>query len=453
MPRRAWKGAITLGALALSLTIPARADGPLGPEGSPISTSSYAIDLFQGPVLASSRITGLGGAYAPLGEGADGFSFNAASPALRPSWSTDRTDWDLTGGVIFPASVSGTDFDNNGTRGFAYNNFVFATVGGLIQHEAWGIGTSVNVQQYDLGKPADGSDITNLRVRMVTSHVLTGYSFYREELSVGAGVRIAALGVVDATSLASERALFNMAGAAPEVGTLYAPRDAPIRIGATGRFPVRTTTNLGGSAAADARGDRAIGGLVLPEEVVWPWELEIGLAAQLGARKLNVVRRDTRDVDKARINRERRKIDGQYESDTAVARRILKRSYLLRPRRHVLLVASALLTGRSPDAIGFESFLSQRVERSGERLALSPRVGAEYEVVPHFLIVRAGSYIEPTRFRGSAPRLHGATGLHFKALTWSMFGLFSDDTAFKLGGVIDVARDYFGWGLSAGIWH
>src|SRR5690606_19810064 len=38
----------------------------LGPDGAPIDTSDYTIDFYEGPVLHSSRVIGLGGSIAPL---------------------------------------------------------------------------------------------------------------------------------------------------------------------------------------------------------------------------------------------------------------------------------------------------------------------------------------------------------------------------------------------------
>jgi hypothetical protein len=51
------------------LSRPAYAGGPLGPQGSRIQTSNYGVDLFQGPVFASTRITGIAGAFTAIAEG------------------------------------------------------------------------------------------------------------------------------------------------------------------------------------------------------------------------------------------------------------------------------------------------------------------------------------------------------------------------------------------------
>ena len=63
----------------------ARAGGPLGPQGSRIQTSGYTVDLFQGPVLATTRITALGGAYTAIAEGTEGIPFNPAAASFRPA--------------------------------------------------------------------------------------------------------------------------------------------------------------------------------------------------------------------------------------------------------------------------------------------------------------------------------------------------------------------------------
>ena len=92
----------------------ASAGGPLGAQGTPIQTSDYSLDLFQGPVLASSRVTAMGGAYSGLAEGPEGIPFNAPAASQRFPYSTQRTDYELTAGVTFPSSVAHTDFENSG---------------------------------------------------------------------------------------------------------------------------------------------------------------------------------------------------------------------------------------------------------------------------------------------------------------------------------------------------
>src|SRR4051812_23978925 len=90
------------------------AGGPLGPNGTPIQTSEYAIDLYQGPVFAGSRVTGLAGAYVAISEDVDGDLQNPASPAVRPFFSYSHFDYWIGFGLTFPATLKGVDFFNSG---------------------------------------------------------------------------------------------------------------------------------------------------------------------------------------------------------------------------------------------------------------------------------------------------------------------------------------------------
>src|SRR6185295_10062178 len=101
-------------------------------------------------------------------------------------------------------------------------------------------------------------------------------------------------------------------------------------------------------------------------------------------------------------------------------------------RPYVLMSMSLVVTGSLSDAVGVESFLQRAVGRSGEHVVFSPRFGAETEVMPYRLKVRAGSYIEPTRFETSHSRVHGTVGFDLKLVPWNVFGLFDEDTEWRL---------------------
>ena len=67
--------------------------------------------------------------------------------------------------------------------------------------------------------------------------------------------------------------------------------------------------------------------------------------------------------------------------------------------------------------------------------------------------VRAGGYIEPSRFSQEIVRAHGTAGFDVRVLKWSVFGIYDDDTAWRVGGFVDGALSYLGWGVSIGVWH
>jgi hypothetical protein len=124
-------------------------------------------------------------------------------------------------------------------------------------------------------------------------------------------------------------------------------------------------------------------------------------------------------------------------------------------RFYVLVTASVLLSGPVEDAVGVESFLRQEVDRSGESLTYTPRLGVETEAIPHWLKVRVGSYYEPTRFDNglSDGRLHGTASLELKVLPWTVFGLFDDPTWWRVGAVIDGSTRFLSYGFTGGVWH
>jgi hypothetical protein len=444
----------------------ARAGGPLGPQGAPIRTSDYSLDLFQGPTLASARVTAMGGAYSALAEGAEAIPFNAASASQRDPYSTLRTDFEVNGGVTFPGSLPGsltrTDFDNNGHVGFGYDNFVFATLGGLLQHDAWGFGANISLQNYSLGAPPEFgltglSGVKNLTVRIFKIDAVTSYGFLDEQLHIGGGIRGAIFNAVDATGL--ERLLFGTYGFGAQGGVLWRPRDLPLRLGGTVRSPLIGSLTYAPNVTEDPQtGDRTIGNFYLPRGVNLPWEAEGGVAVQLGPRPLNLPWTDEDKFDDPEVEEERRMLPGdrhtppRLEPTYRAARRILRRRNRAIPREKLLLSFSMLVTGPTSGAVGVESMLTQKIDRSGERTSVTLRGGAEAEIIPNRLQLRAGSYMEPTRFRESTPRLHGTGGFELRVVDWSLFRIYPEDTSWRISGAIDVAREYFGWSLGVGTW-
>ena len=437
-------------AVVASATWPraASADGPLGPQGSRLQTSSYTVDLFQGPILAGSRVTALAGAWAALAEGAEGHGFNAASPAVREAHSTSTTDFDVDFGLTFPSSIGKTDFDNNGSPGFTYDNFVFGTLGARVQEGKIAIGATINLQQYELGNPGNVDGITSILIRYARGNLLGAYSLLSDQLYVGGGPRAALLGIIDSRG-GSERELLTVGGLGVEGGAVVAPKWLPLRFGLTLRSPVDGKVDPASRVTPDERGDRRIGEKYLPESIVMPWEVEWGLALQLGKRPLNPGWNDPEAIPAREVAARAR----PGETPKQTAKRIAKERYAALPRQKLLVTTSFLVTGATSNAVGFESFLSQRIDRSGERISFTPRVGLEGEVVPSWLQLRAGSYMEPSRFQGGRPRVHGTAGFEQKLFSWTAFGLFYPGTYFRVSGAVDVAREYFGWSLGAGVWH
>jgi hypothetical protein len=434
----------------------ALAGDALAGQGLPITTSDYTVDLFQGPVLASSRITALAGANAALAIGAEALSTNAAAAAVRAPHSDAKTDWDIAMGVSFPGSIfgytiprgaKGNDFDNNGTAGFTYDNFFVLTPAALVQEGPLGIGASVVLQQYSLGHPPGTNDtISSVRLRYVTGRLQASYAFLDHQLYAGGGLRGVLLALVENEA---ESPLLTMAGVGVEGGLLWAPHRVPLRLGFTARSPVSGKAATGSKVSADDRGDLKLGSMYMPSRISLPWELELGVATQIGPRPLNPPYVDPRTLPEEEVAQEVR----AKEPVKTTQARILRKRYAALPRTKLLVSTALLLTGTTSNAVGFESFLSQVVDRSGEALSLTPRLGLEGELVPGWLQLRLGTYQEPTRFAQSTARLHGTFGFDQRIFSWNLFGILDEAVPLRVGGAIDVARSYFNWGVSAGVWH
>jgi hypothetical protein len=141
--------------IALGTTLAREAAAQLV-QGADLTTNDYNIDLYQGPVLASTRVIGLAGAYVAIAEGTDGLNQNPASPAVRVPYSFDHFDFDLGLGLSYPSVLRNTDFFNTGedraeviaTRD---QDILFLNLAGSFQFGSWGFGLSTELQQYPGG--------------------------------------------------------------------------------------------------------------------------------------------------------------------------------------------------------------------------------------------------------------------------------------------------------------
>lgn len=407
----------------------------LGPAGSEIDTSDYTIDLHQGPITASSRVIGLAGTIAPITEGVDGFAVNPASAAMRAPWSRSWVDGELDFGFTRPTSITRSDFDNNGNDGFANNAATFVNAGACLQLGAWGLGLGVDVGQYRVQARDPGTSVmtSDLSVSLVRGNIVIGYSFGHGELVLGYGIAISSVELDLPEADASELELgASVEGFAMQLGATWAPQDLPLRAGVGVRFPVSDKETPPEGVVPDDQGDYVAQGYYFPREIRIPAELHVALAVQW-FRPLNMAWYDPDDANGPRDPSQKAR----------------------RARGNKLLIAAALtVTGSTTNGVGVESFFSQAVERSGRRTSWSPRLGVEGEPLADGLLLRAGTYLEPTRFNTSSPRPHATAGFDVHVpVAWSVFGLFDDDTTFRVGGALDSAARYFAWTASLGIWR
>jgi hypothetical protein len=488
---RARRGALS-GALAIFFcSALAAAGGPLSAQGQPITTSDYSLDLFQGPLFAGSRVTSLAGAYVAIAEDVDGDLQNPASPAVRPFFSYTHFDYWLGFGLTFPADLANMDFFNSGSKTNVPNppnSFVFFTPAVNLQWGEFGIGLNLAVQQYALSSPEEG-ERRGITATIPTMHVQIARGFAHNQLVGGVGVRYVTMTVSEPNE---NGFLFRSAGPGFEFGLVFKPENVPLRLGIAYRTPIVTQASYSDNLLPNANGDLIIkrsdgSDLYLPKAVASPWDLNFGFATQLGARPLNppwredeeqiaeqtlerrlrgIHRERARDkaLASARTREQRKAIFQEFERAEANDDRTLQiellrvktriEKGLTQMNRYYLQIAgSMLISGSVTNAVGVESLVNQTVNRSGQHVVASPRVGVEAPLFPTWLKARGGSYVEPTRFDNSDLRVHATFGLDLKLAVWNVFGLWPDNYMWRLGAGGDVARDYFTWGVTIAGWY
>jgi hypothetical protein len=442
-------------------------------------------------------VESLAGAYSAIAEGVEGTAANAAAPAVREPYSLKWFDFDLDLGVSFPGSYSNTDFDDHGppTKGGHFdqvNNFIYVNLGAALQFGPLGVALTGDLLTYGVTSP--GGTKPNLSLITGRYHLLAAYALAGNQVVVGAGLRGLSMQLSEsgspfnpANETFNTNATLTMTGVSPETGVLVKPDNLPVRFGATIRAPVTGTTLS--SQATTSDGVARAGGLIVPSHITLPWELETGFAVQVGPRPLNPPwlnphveeapvhdaieeERTRRERENAALvarasPREREGLKGELEKQDLAIRRVederldaesarLKAARAARfenwPRAKILLLASAVITGESNNAVALEGFLDQKVESVGQRVTISPRFGIEAEPIPNWVIARVGSYVEPSRFEDVSARQHFTFGGDLKLLPWNMFGI-TPGQVWRISAVLDVAPRYLDWGLAIGAWH
>ena len=458
-----------------------------------LKDNRYAIDVFQGPILAPSDVIGIAGAYAGYAEGIAGMVANAAAPAVREPYNVTWLSWDVSPSISIPFNVFGLrdDFDNSGAADHDYTDFVYGTVGALVQVGQLGFGANAEIQRYVVTPARRKGEPTYVVVGKY--HALAAIRLLGDQLMIGAGARLATLSLTPqgaATSL-------TMVGAGAEMGVLVRPDWRSFRVGATFRFPVHGG-ELIGDTKTRADGVRTSAGLVLPSDVVLPWELEIGAALQVGPRPLNPAwidprkheatlrakvasrrgaRVQRREAELAKIadpaaraaraeaveieERALRAHDDAEEEREAKRLEGDRRTHAMSwPREHLLLTVELLVTGPVRDGVSLARFLGQSqatgdvsvVGTSGAGVNFSPRIGVETEPIPGRMHTRTGTYYEPARIGDRVGRQHFTFGADVRLFTTTVWGLFPP-TTLKAQGYADLSPRYQSVSLGLGVWH
>lgn len=277
--------------LAGFVWLPASAGSQLGPDGTPIITSDYSIDLTRGVVISTSRVVGLSGAATSLAQGVEGGLQNPAAVAYRgPQWPEWYDYW-LAFGVTYPFKSG--DFYNSGnvlgdTANLRDNTF-FLIPGAYFQMWNLGIGFTIDSQFIKLEGVVNPATMERetLRLRFTTFHIQAGYGFWDGQLVVGAGLRILRQRAFQSRRAVSEGDAYSTLGLGAEVGVMFRPHHKRWTLGAA-LFPqIRTGLRNRGEVTQTPEGDILVGDFYLPRSTRIPTTGSVGFSYQFGPRPPN----------------------------------------------------------------------------------------------------------------------------------------------------------------------
>jgi hypothetical protein len=275
-----------------SALVSARAQGQLGPDGTPITTSDYSVDLTRGVVISTSRVIGLSGAATSLAQGVEGGLQNPAAVAYRgPQWPEWYDYW-LAFGVTYPFKSG--DFYNSGKvlRGEqnpGEDTSLFLIPGAYFQMWNLGIGLTIDTQFIKLQgvqNPVTMEEDT-LRLRFTTFHIQAGYGFLEGQLMIGGGLRILRQRTFLSDRAFSGNDAYQTLGLGAEVGVMFRPHHKRWSLGGS-VFPKMSTGIRGrGNATPTPDGDIIVGDYYLPRATTIPTTGSAGFSYQFGPRPTN----------------------------------------------------------------------------------------------------------------------------------------------------------------------
>ena len=367
----------------------------------PIANRDFNIDLFEQPALGSPRLIAMSGAIDAVAEGAAGLYTNPASAAVRPETRTDRFAWNVYFNTYVAAN--GQDSNDNGQVVTSVHRSLLAATGLLFQYGPWGLSIDGGYTAHEIAAQAGGG----LGVRSLIGHIGLARTFLDQAIAVGVGVRVGGLNVytLDSTS----QTLFTRIGASPDGGVVWLPKGRDFRLAASGGLPFNTAPIQFNCDPTNCDG------YILPNNAIVPWDATVGGAWRFGPTPTND------------------RIDGDY-----------------RDERQLTVALELALIGAVENGYGMEAFAAKELQISGRNVSPTPRLGLESEVIPGWLRVRAGSYLEASRFPETSARLHGTAG--FEARVFS-FRLGGHERRVSISAASDFAVRYKNLALSVGFWN
>lgn len=378
------------------------------------------IDAVRGTIKGSTRFIGLGGAFVAIADDTEGVAINPASVAVRLPYSWDAFSFAF--GIDFSIATWLPKNDlYNAPEGESSSGSLFGSLAAVVNYRHVGFGLAAEAEQNDLSREAQGIS-TKFTANFGLMHTAVAYGYFDGQLQLGAGLRILGFSFDGGRSLAPATA-----GVGYAAGLIIKPKREQFRIGVTIEQPI----------TAEVEGEPGMP----PISVDVPWTAALGFAYQFGRRRLNPP--FVTVADRVRRNSAGRK---PTDDDVKKAAAELFEEYQ-KAQTWYLLVSTELALIEGGDELGLGNFVAV------DRPLVSPRLGFESEVVPRWLRLRTGTYLELPVIEDGNARLHGTGGVDVKLFRWNVFGLVHPFDYWQLSLAADGAKAYLNTSFSVGFWH
>ncbi len=382
------------------------------------------IDATRATIRGSTRYIGLGGAFVAIADDTQGVAINPASAAVRLPYSWDAFSFSFGIDISVATWLPKNDLYNAPqSSGGSNGGSLFGSFAVLANYRHAGFGLAAEAEQ----NVASNSSVqqgfsTKLTANFGLVRPALAYGYFDGQLQLGAGLRVLGFSIGG-----SQGAVPLTAGIGYTAGVIVKPKGEQFRVGAAIEQPIN----------AQVAGEPG----TAPTMVHIPWTAAFGFAYQFGKRQLNPAFVTAKD--RARRNKPRKK---PTAGDEKKAEKALFDEYQ-EDQTWYLLVSSelALIQGRGTVALGGAEALN--------RTLVSPRLGIESEVVPRYLRLRAGTYLELATTEEGHSRMHGTGGVDIKLFEWSVFGLVEPFDYWQLSLAADGAKSYLNTSFSIGFWH
>jgi hypothetical protein len=379
------------------------------------------IDTVRGTIRGSTRYIGLGGAFVAIADDTQGVAVNPASAAVRMPYSWDAFDYSFGIDLGIATWLPKNDI-YNAPQGSSNGGSLFGSFAILTNYRHAGLGLAAEAEQNVASHKAQPGFSTKLTANFGLMRPALAYGYFDGQLQLGAGLR-----VLGFSFGGNQGSVPLTAGIGYTAGFIVKPARQQFRVGVAIEQPIN----------AEVAGDDG----AAPTMVHVPWTAAVGFAYQFGRRKLNP--KFVTASDRARKNAAGRE---PTKEEIKAAKKELFDEYQRDQTWYLLLSTElALIQGSGDVALDGTTPLN--------RTLVSPRVGIETEVVPRWLRVRTGSYLELAHTAEGHSRLHATGGVDIKLFKWNMFGLIGPFDYWQLSLAADGARSYLNTSFSIGFWH